>query len=334
MTAARTIERLVGMQAQVPKDPYVGLWSRIESFDPAELARLIEQRRAVRIATLRGTIHLHTARDALALRPVLQPVAERWWRAQLGRRLTSAERKRVAAAGRRLVEQEPRTFEELGTLLHERWPELDAFALGMTIRADVPLVQVPPRGIWGTGGLARHSSAEHWLGRPLGRSTAPDALIRRYLAAFGPATTADAQSWSGLTLLRDAFERLRPTLRTFRDERDRKLFDVRRAPLPDPRTPAPPRFLPEYDNVLLGHQDRTRITTVRGYTPVVGDAWLLIDGFVRATWRIERAASAAVLRITAFEPISARERTAVTAEGKRLLAFAVAGAKDREVRFA
>ena len=333
-TAANAIERLVGMQAQVPKDPYVGLWTRIERFDPAELARLIEKRRAVRMASLRGTIHLHTARDALALRAVLQPVAERWWRNQFGRRLTPAERTRVAAAGRRLVEREPRTFDELGTLLHERWPELEPFALAMTIRADVPLVQVPPRGIWGTGGLPRHTSAEDWLGQPLARSAAPDALIRRYLAAFGPATIMDAQSWSGLTLLRDAFERLRPALRTLRDERDRELFDLRRAPLPDPATAAPPRFLPEYDNVLLGHKDRTRITTVSGYTPVVGDAWLLVDGFVRATWRIERTDRAAVLRIAAFEPISGRDRTAVTGEGKRLLALAAPDANRRDVRFA
>ena len=333
-TAAWTIERLVGMQAQVPKDPYVGLWTRLEGFDPGELARLIERRRVVRIATLRGTIHLHTGRDALALRAVLQPVAERWWRNQFGRRLTPAERKRVAAAGRRLVEQEPRTFEELGGLLHQRWPDLDAFALGMTIRADIPLVQVPPRGIWGSSGLARHTSAEHWLGRPLDRSVAPDALIRRYLAAFGPATITDAQTWSGLTLLREAFERLRPTLRTFHDERGRELFDVRRGPLPDRATPAPPRFLPEYDNVLLGHADRTRITSVRVYTSVAGDAWLLVDGFVRATWRIERAARAAVLRITALEPLTARDRAAVSGEGKRLLAFAASDAKKREIRFA
>lgn len=93
------------MQAQVPKDPYVGLWTRIEGFDPGELAGLIERRRAVRLALLRGMIHLHTARDALALRPVPQPVDERWWRNQFGKRLTAAERKRVAAAGRVLVEE-------------------------------------------------------------------------------------------------------------------------------------------------------------------------------------------------------------------------------------
>jgi len=333
ITAARAIERLVGMQAQIPRDPYVGLWTRLAAFDPTELARLIERRRAVRIALLRGTIHLFTARDAVALRPVLQPVTERGWRSQFGRRMTEAERKRVAAAGRRLVEREPRTFEELGSLLHERWPDLEPFALAMTIRADVPLVQVPPRGIWGMSGLAKHISAEHWLGVPLGRSAAPDTLVLRYLAAFGPATIQDAQNWSGLTLLRDAFERLRPKLRTFRDEHGRELFDVRRGALPDPATPAPPRFLPEYDNVLLGHKDRTRIASPTDHQPVVGDAWLLVDGFVRGVWRIERSKTAAVLRVRQLEPITRRARAAVVDEGDRLLAFAAAEARSRTVRF-
>jgi winged helix DNA-binding protein len=333
ITAARAVERLVGMQAQVPHDPYVGLWTRIEGFDPTELARLIDRRRAVRIALLRGTIHLFTARDTVALRPVLQPVNERWWRNQFGKRLSATERKRVAAAGRGLVEEEPRTFEDLGRLLHERWPGIEPFALAMTIRADVPLVQVPPRGIWRKSGLARHTSAEHWLGVPLGRSAAPDALILRYLAAFGPAAVMDAQNWSGLTLLREVFERLRPKLRTFRDENGRELFDVRRGPLPDPATPAPPRFLPEYDNVLLGHKDRSRISADVTVRPTIGDAWLLVDGFVRGVWRIERSETAAVLRIRQLQPITRRDRTAVTDEGKRLLAFAAAEARTRAVRF-
>jgi hypothetical protein len=333
ITAARAIERLVGMQAQVPKDPYVGLWTRIEGFDPAELARLIERRRAVRIALLRGTIHLFTARDTVALRPVLQPVAERWWRNQFGTRLTAVERTRVAAVGRALVEKEPRTFDELGKLLHVRWPHLDPFALSMTIRADVALVQVPPRGLWGKGGAARHTSAEKWLGTSLARGAAPDALILRYLAAFGPATIMDAQNWSGLTRLREAFERLRPKLRTFRDEHGRELFDVRRGPLPDPDTQAPPRFLPEYDNVFLGHKDRSRIGMITDYTPVVGDAWLLVDGFLSGVWRIERAGTAAELRIRQLQPIAKRDRAAVTEEGKRVLTFAVPEAETRAVHF-
>ena len=333
ITAAKAIERLVGMQAQVPKDPYVGLWTRIEGFDPAELAGLVERRRAVRLALLRGTIHLFTARDAVALRPVLQPVNERWWRNQFAKRLTAAERKRVAAAGRALVEEEPRTFDELGKLLQVRWPHLEPFALSMTIRADVALVQVPPRGVWGKSGAARHTSAEHWLGTSLARSASPDALILRYLAALGPASILDAQNWSGLTLLRDAFDRLRPKLRTFRDEHGRELFDVRRGPLPDATIKVPPRFLPEYDNVLLGHKDRSRITTATDYTPVVGDAWVLVDGFVRAVWRIERSATAAELRVRQLQPITGRDRAAVTTEGKQLLAFAAGDLRSRSVRF-
>jgi hypothetical protein len=187
--------------------------------------------------------------------------------------------------------------------------------------------------VWGKGGLARHTSAEHWLGVPLGRSAAPDALILRYLAAFGPATIMDAQNWSGLTLLREAFERLRPKLRTFRDEHGRELFDVRRGPLPDAKTPAPPRFLPEYDNVFLGHKDRSRIGTATDYTPVGGDAWLLVDGFISGVWRIDRSVKAAELRIRQLRPIGRRDRPAVTEEGKRLLAFAVPDAKARGVRF-
>jgi hypothetical protein len=320
-TPARAIERLVGMQAQVPHDPYVGLWTRIEGFDPLELSRLIERRRAVRIASLRGTIHLHTARDCVAVRPAVQPVNERWWRNQFGKKLTAAERTRVTAAGRALVEEAPRTFDQLGKLLHERWTGVEPFALAMTIRAGVALVQVPPRGLWGKGGGARHTSAEHWLGVALARDPSLDALILRYLAAYGPASITDAQSWSGLTLLREAFERLRPKLRTFRDENGRVLFDVRRGPLPDAKTIAPPRFLPEYDNILLGHKDRSRVATEIDYTPVSGDAWVLVDGFVRATWRVERSEKRAILRIRRFAPLAQRDRTAVTAEGKRLLAL-------------
>jgi hypothetical protein len=143
----------------------------------------------------------------------------------------------------------------------------------------------------------------------------------------------DAQSWSGLTLLREAFERLRPKLRTFRDEHGRELFDGRRGLLPDPATPAPPRFLPEYDNILLGHKDRSRVGADTKVTPAVGDAWLLVDGFVRGVWRIERSGTAAVLRIRQLQPMTRRDRSAVTDEGERLLAFAAAEARTRAVRF-
>src|SRR5215212_7983965 len=206
--AGDAIERLVGMQAQAPLAPYFGLWTRLSDFRPDELAQLIRDRRAVRIALMRSTIHLVTDRDCLALRPTVHPALDRGLQGSYGRRLAGLDVEAVAAAGRAVVEERRRTFTEIGTLLHERWPDRDPRALAHVVRTRVPLVQVPPRGIWGRGGQATHTSAEAWLGRPLGPAATPDELVLRYLAAFGPATVKDAQVWSGLTRLHEVVARL------------------------------------------------------------------------------------------------------------------------------
>jgi hypothetical protein len=161
-------------------------------------------------------------------------------------------------------------------------------------------------------------------------------MILRYLAAFGPATVMDVRTWSGLSGLREVMERLRPRLRTFRDETGRDLFDVPGAPLPDPDTPAPPRFLPDYDNVLLSHSDRTRVIAEedrkRLMTPNgVGPGTVLIDGFVGGTWRITRQRDKATLQVRPFGRLSRRDRSTVEEEGSRLLAFAAAEAGNRDV---
>ncbi|HEU4536341.1 MAG TPA: winged helix DNA-binding domain-containing protein, partial [Polyangiaceae bacterium] len=259
-SASAAIEHLIGMQAQIPAAPYVGLWTRLEGFRPEQLSELIAGRRAVRIALQRSTIHLVTADDCVALRPVLQAVQARnlYTASPYGRQLEGVAIDELVAAGRALVEEKPRTHAELGRLLQQRWPRHEAIALAYGVRNLAPLVQVPPRGLWGKAGQALCTTAESWLGRPLASHAEPDGLMLRYLAAFGPASARDAQAWSGLTKLGDAFERLRPRLRTFADEQGRELFDLPDAPLPDPDTPAPPRFLPDYDNVALGHADRTR----------------------------------------------------------------------------
>ena len=332
LSAAKAIEHLVGMQAQQPTDPYVGLWTRLDGFRPADLARLIASRRAVRTPLMRATIHLVTARDCLALRPVLQPVQARTHAGSpFGRGLKGMDVARLLAVGRALVDERPRTRAELRPLLRERWPDRDPDSLAHAVSYLLPLVQVPPRGIWGASGQATLTSVEAWLGRPLATDAAPDGLIRRYLAAFGPATIADVRTWSGLTGLTEALERLRPRLATFRDERGRELFDLPDAPRPDPDTPAPPRFLPEYDNVLLSHADRSRIVSEanrKRLTTSNGRSFgtVLVDGFVSATWRISSERGRATLLTRPLRRLSKQEREAMAQEGARLLAFSSAEA--------
>jgi hypothetical protein len=329
--AERAIEALVGLQAQSPNAPYVGLWSRLEGFRTDDLARLITGRHAVRIAVMRSTIHLVSARDCRTLRPVHQTVIHRSLNGNYGRALAGIDMHALAAAGRELVEERPRTHLELGTLLRERWPDRDANALAIAVRALVPLVQVPPRGVWGRSGPAAHTSAEAWLGRALRSRPSVDEVVRRYLAAYGPASVADVQTWSGLTGLRDVLERQRKRLRTFRDEHGRELFDLPDAPLPDADTPAPARFLPEYDNALLSHADRTRIIADDNRGRIFTKGAFLLDGFARGTWTIARNRQTATLLVDAFTRLSKRDAALLTEEGMRLLDF-VASDAEHDIR--
>jgi Winged helix DNA-binding domain len=331
-SAAEEIEHLIGMQAQVPNAPYVGLWTRLEAFQPNELADLISKRRAVRLGLMRNTIHLVTARDCLAQYPLFQAVLERTLKAShFGRNLVGVDLGTVIAQARVLMEEKPRTFSELGKLLQQRWPDRDATSLAYLIRHLVPIVQVPPRGIWGKSAQPMWTSAESWLGRPLATKPSVDKLIVRYLSAFGPATVADVAAWSGLTAIRPVVERLRPELRTFQDERGRELFDVPDSPLPDPDTPAPPRFLPEYDNLLIGHDDRTRVID-HTYRYVIFTGTLLVDGFVQATWSMKRGRDAATLTIEPLKRLTKADRLAVSEEGERLLEFVAGEGAKHDVR--
>jgi hypothetical protein len=329
-----TIEHLVGMQAQEPRDPYIGLWNRVDGFQPDELGRMIAEREAVRLSFLRATIHLVTARDCLRLLPAMRPVLERmlWKGSPFGRRIAGVDVDAVVAAGRAILEAEPRTGTELGRLLGERWPDRDGRALAYAVQYLAALVQVPPRGVWGRSGAARWTTVESWLGRPLADDATPDAMILRYLAAFGPASTMDVRAWSGLAGVREVMERLRPRLRTFRDEKGRELFDVPDAPLPHSDTPAPVRLLGVYDNVTLGHADRTRIAP--GGDPRLGTLFsdgrnhgtVLVDGFVRGAWIIEGRHPEGALVVTMVDPLPAPDRAELEAEASRLLGFLGAGA--------
>jgi hypothetical protein len=334
LPAALAIEHLVGMQAQVPLDPYFGLSARLDGFRPDELGQLITDRRAVRAPMMRTTLHLMSARDCVSLRPVVQSVLERGFSSgsPFGRQIRDVDMEALLAAGRRLLEERPRTTAELGKLLGERWQHSDPASLAHAVRYLVPLVQVPPRGIWGARGRATWATVEAWLGRTLPSDTAPDELVMRYLAAFGPATIKDVQTWSWLTRLRGVVERLRPQLRTFDDEAGNELFDLPEAPRPDPDLPAPPRFLPQFDNLLLSHADRTRVIDDDYRNRVFTKGSFLVDGFVRGTWKITRSHDTATLLIQPFEPLSRADRTALAEEGEGLLTFAAGEADVHDVQ--
>ena len=313
------LERLVGVQAQEPQNPYVALWSRLDGFDPASLSDAIASRAAVRAGLMRATIHLVSARDLLAIQPVTLPVLAGVFRSQFARALR-APLDDVVAAGRELLSQRPRTRAELGELLATRWPQDDPAALGHAVVLNLPLVQIPPRGLWRQSGQATWALTTDWAGEAPG---APDAesLVLRYLAAFGPAAPADVRTWCRVTGLRDVIARLRPDLRTFRDEAGRELLDVPDGLFVDPATPAPPRLLPEFDNVALSHADRDRIfgDSAPMYESNMPYGSLLVDGFLGGRWRLEGE----TLRIERFRSPRDRGRTerAVRREAEALLAF-------------
>ncbi len=256
------IGHLVGLQAQATLPPYLGLRARLAKFEAPMLATLLSDRRAVRLTLLRGTVHLVSAADARRLRPLLQPVIERGFNGTFGRRMRQVDLATLRAAVVELLAAKPLSGRELGRRLAAAGLESDEQALGSAARVHVPLVQVPPRGILGAGGQARYQTLASWLDPPSGQAPVPaallDELVMRYLAAFGPASAQDVQSWSGLTRLAEVLERLSPGLERFRDEQGRVLFDLPDAPRPDPDTPAPVRFLGEFDNLFLAHVDRSR----------------------------------------------------------------------------
>jgi hypothetical protein len=331
------VEHLVGLQAQTPHTAYTGLWSRLIDFDPHVLGRALEERAVVRMALMRSTIHLVTAADAWGLRTLLQPRVASMFRGQFARALDGVDRAAVVADGRAFVETEPRTFKQLGDHLLQTWPGVPRLAMENLVRAEVPLVQVPPRGVWGKSGLAAHTSLDVWLRPESGPAISVEGLVRRYLGAFGPASVMDAQAWCGLTRLREVFDRLRPELVMFRDDGGRELFDLPDAPRPDPAIPSPVRYLYDYDNILLSHADRTRMFHPGGTRPVdTRDneplSAFLVDGLVSGLWRVRREKGRASLVLDPMVRLAPADAAALEEEGDRLLAFLTDGTGDREFR--
>ena len=325
MEPTRAIEHLVGLQAQNPLDPYVALWSRLVPFDPSGMGRLVEERALVRIPAMRSTIHMLTASDALTLRPVMQPVldAEIARHSEYGPQLRELDIEPALEVAHTMLAERPMSGRQLRAALDARFPELPAAAVAYAARCKLALVQVPPRGVWGRTSQVVQTPLQTWVGRELDPSPSIDTVVLRYLAAFGPASTADVTTWCRLTGMRAVVERLRPQLVTFRDVRGKELFDLADAPRPDAQTTAPVRLLPEYDNVLLSHADRTRFFDdeegrfAGSYAGFKG--WVLVDGHARGVWRIERERRSSVVAVVVEHlPLGRTDRDSVAGEATAL----------------
>lgn len=335
------VAQVAGLQAQLPRPPFVGLWTRIEGFHRDALLAPVHARQLVRVTAMRGTLHLMTATDYLALRAPLAAMLAGGAAGVLGPRTGGFAVAQVLDATRDVLRAEgPLTFEALRDRLAARIPDADARAMGYTARMHLPLVQVPSAGApWGWDARAPFMLADAWLGAACAADASPAALVRRYLAAFGPATPADAQAWSGLRKLRDTFAAMRDEMVVLRDARGRELFDLPDAPRPGGDADAPARFLPDFDNLVLAHDDRTRVVADAHRPRLVSRnlqvaATFLVDGMVAGTWTVARARGTATLALQPFATLAPRDRRALEAEGDALLRFVEPEAKAHAVTFA
>ncbi|WP_280268131.1 winged helix DNA-binding domain-containing protein [Nocardia wallacei] len=325
--AVDLVRHLVAVQGQEPNWPYVGLWTRLAGFRHGDLESLLRDRKVVRSTMIRRTVHLSTAADFRWLHPTMQPFVEPMLRAPYFHdEIAGMDLGELAAAGRELLTGRTPTRRELGRLLAERFPRRHPGRLAQSVGLLIPLVHVGDSADWG-GWRTRYVSvalAEEWLGEPMESRPRPETMVLRYLAAFGPASVADMQAWAGVTRLAEVVEGLRPRLRTFRGDSGRELFDLPDAPLADPDLPMPVRFLPAFDNALLGHRDRRRVISDEDRHRIAKEAsagvpMYLVDGFVHGRWDL----AGSTLRITPWHPLSADDETAVLAEAERLLPFVV-----------
>ncbi|HEU0186218.1 MAG TPA: winged helix DNA-binding domain-containing protein [Blastocatellia bacterium] len=335
VTAA--IERLAGLQAQLASAPYVGLWTRLPDFRREDLAKEIENRKVVKATMMRATLHVCTADDYERFRTTLKPLLIGAASEIAKRRGGDFDLDKVLKAAWKFIGAKPRTFAEISAMLTELMPDHDVGAMRYSVRTHIPLVQVPINTGWSYSNKPEFTLAEPWIGRPVSTEDNLRDLVFRYLAAFGPASVTDAQTWMGMKL-KETFEELRPELQTYRGEGRTELFDLPGLPIPAENVPAPVRFLPEYDNLLLSHSNRARVVAdeyrSKVYLPGLRvAATILVDGFVRGAWKIEKTKTAATLLIEPFDKLTKKDRAALIEEGERLVRFVEPKANSFETRF-
>ncbi|PWV44715.1 MULTISPECIES: winged helix DNA-binding domain-containing protein [Nocardiopsis] len=337
--ATEVLSHLAGLQAQTTHTWYVGFQSRMADPDPHEVGRLLTDGTLVRMSLMRSTLHLVSAEDAAWMRPTTQEVMERdLSHGSHGKGTAGVDLEAVVTLGRKILEERPLSPKELGEHIGAHWEGVDGEHLAYVVRCLLPVVQIPPRGVWGASGQPVLAPADTWTGWPMAPGPDRERLVLRYLAAFGPASVMDVQAWSGLTRLKAVVEGLRERLVSFRDPSGTELFDLPDAPRPSADVPAPVRFLYDFDNLLRGHADRSRVVShenLRGLSARNGmpPATVLVDGEVSASWRVDRGRGTPSLDITPFRAFNKSEIEEITAEGDRLLAFLHPGQESAGPRF-
>lgn len=327
---------LGGLQAQQSNDPYIALWSRLNGFRHEDLTGLIVDRTLARATTMRGTLHLHTADDLIGFRALVTNFLKAMWKSNFLKRFGQEDQKKAIRAGVKLLDAKaPMTSGALGKALHEMFPTAEPLALSILLQVNETLIQVPPTRLWGNGSAPLLTRVENWLPPPHERPLSRVELVRRYLRGFGPASINDMQVWCRLTKLSAEFETLKDELVTFESEDGRVLYDFADAPRPDADTPAPVRFLPLYDNVYLGYDNRRRlldeadmkrINILAEFKPAV-----LVDGVVSAGWSVESKKGAARLRIEPYRKLRKRDMRDLEKEGLAFLRFMQADARSYDV---
>jgi hypothetical protein len=333
------VTHLVALQAQLARPPYVGLWTRLVGFTRADLSTQIERKHIIKATFLRGTLHLLTAANYLQLRATLQPVLTSALDGIVKQRGARVDVPRLVEAARALMLERPCSFAQITTLLTGLVPDGDPGAMRYAVRTHLPMVQVPNQKGWSYPGNPQFTLADAWLGTTVPTSERRPDLVKCYLAAFGPATVKDMETWSYLKDLQPVFDTLRSELVVYRSEPGRRseVFDLPDSPIADEEAPVAVRFLPEFDNLLLAHQDRTRVVP-RAYRSKVYlsglrvAATVLIDGFVAATWITERVKQTASIIISPLEPLGKAVRAQLTDEAEQLVRFVEADAQSFEVR--
>lgn len=341
VSALAMIEHLIAMQSQVPGAPFTGLWSRIAGFDFAELDGLMLDRSAVRMLTLRSTVHLMSAADAAGFRPLVQVVLDREYRSVRKKALDAAgiDPEAVAARAAGLLAGAHLTAAEMAHVTHAEWPGAPREHVSAVPRLFLPMVQVPPRGLWGQSGNPTYAMFDAWTGLELDPFPL-EVVVKRYLAAYGPATVMDAQKWCGLTRLKAVFDGLGHELVVFEGPSGERLYDLPGAPRPAADTPAPVRILPEYDNVGLAYVDRTRLVDADRQMsllagPQVIGPMILVDGRAEATVRVDRAKKGSPARflVRPFTSLSRPVRTEIETEATAMLGAMGEGYAGGEVEF-